>query len=242
MANKPLLLLRKVRRNKHNNSLSEVEKIQLNNTLPHVFANSEDMFSDIWRREVTFERGKSYLIIAESGTGKSSLCSYIYGYRVDYSGDILFDGKDIKNLTIAQWCEVRRREIAYLPQDMRLFPELTTMENIELKNSMTHFKTTAQIEQMLERLGIAEKRDALVGNLSIGQQQRVALVRTLCQPAQFILLDEPVSHLDAANNETVAQMVREEAQSMGAAVIATSVGNNVMLDFDFLLRLSMPTI
>ncbi len=219
-----------------------MEKIQLNNTLPHVFANSEVMNSDIWHKEVSFERGKSYLVIAESGTGKSSLCSYIYGYRVDYSGDILFDGRDIKALSIAQWCEVRRREIAYLPQDMRLFPELTTMENIELKNSMTHFKTTAQIEQMLEQLGIAEKRDALVGNLSIGQQQRVAIVRTLCQPAQFILLDEPVSHLDAVNNEIVAKMVRDEAQRQGAAVIATSVGNNVMLDFDSLLQLSLPNV
>ena len=219
-----------------------MEKIQLNNTLPHVFANSEVMNSDIWHKEISFERGKSYLVIAESGTGKSSLCSYIYGYRVDYSGDILFDGRDIKDLSIAQWCEVRRREIAYLPQDMRLFPELTTMENIELKNSMTHFKTTAQIEQMLEQLGIAEKRDALVGNLSIGQQQRVAIVRTLCQPAQFILLDEPVSHLDAVNNEIVAKMVRDEAQRQGAAVIATSVGNNVMLDFDSLLQLSLPNV
>lgn len=219
-----------------------MEKIQLNNTLPHVFANSEVMNSDIWHKEVSFERGKSYLVIAESGTGKSSLCSYIYGYRVDYSGDILFDGRDIKDLSIAQWCEVRRREIAYLPQDMRLFPELTTMENIELKNNMTHFKTTAQIEQMLEQLGIAEKRDALVGNLSIGQQQRVAIVRTLCQPAQFILLDEPVSHLDAVNNEIVARMVRDEAQRQGAAVIATSVGNNVMLDFDSLLQLSLPNV
>ena len=71
-----------------------------------------------------------------------------------------------------------------------------------------------------------------MARLSIGQQQRVAIIRTLCQPCDFILLDEPVSHLDAANNRIVAQMVTDEARSQGAGVISTSVGNNVMIKVD----------
>ena len=81
-------------------------------------------------------------------------------------------------------------------------------------------------------LGIGEKVDSLVSKLSIGQQQRVAIIRTLCQPCDFILLDEPVSHLDDANNAIVARLVSEEAQRQGAGVISTSVGNNVKITVD----------
>ena len=69
-----------------------MEQIALNNTLPRVFAGQEGIHSDVWLQEIAMERGKRYLVSAESGTGKSSLCSYIYGYRQDYSGQILFDG------------------------------------------------------------------------------------------------------------------------------------------------------
>lgn len=214
-----------------------MDKIELINMLPAVFAGRDDTGSDVWLRNVTFERGHNYLITAESGTGKSSLCSYIYGYRNDFSGQLLHDGRDVNSLSVAEWCRVRREDIAYLPQELRLFPELTAFENIQLKNQLTGFKTREQILQMLEELGIPEKADSPVAKLSIGQQQRVAIVRTLCQPASFILLDEPVSHLDETNNRIVAEMVTREAQAMGAGVIATSVGNNVMINVDKELKL-----
>ncbi len=206
--------------------------IELRNTLPAVFAGREKNESEVWLQNLTFEKGKHYLISAESGTGKSSMCSYIYGYRVDYSGQFLFDGQDIRSLTVPQWCEVRKRQIAYLPQDMRLFPELTALENIQLKNQLTGFKTEAQILPLFEALGIADKVNSPVSKLSIGQQQRVAIIRTLCQPCDFILLDEPVSHLDETNNRIVAQLVQEEAQRQGAGIISTSVGNNVKINVD----------
>ena len=206
--------------------------IELRNTLPAVFAGREKNESEVWLQNLTFEKGKHYLISAESGTGKSSMCSYIYGYRVDYSGQFLFDGQDIRSLTVPQWCEVRKRQIAYLPQDMRLFPELTALENIQLKNQLTGFKTEAQILPLFEALGIADKVNSPVAKLSIGQQQRVAIIRTLCQPCDFILLDEPVSHLDETNNRIVAQLVQEEAQRQGAGIISTSVGNNVKINVD----------
>ena len=214
-----------------------MDKIELINMLPAVFAGRDDTGSDVWLRNVTFERGRNYLITAESGTGKSSLCSYIYGYRNDFSGQLLHDGRDVNSLSVAEWCRVRREDIAYLPQELRLFPELTAFENIQLKNQLTGFKTREQILQMLEELGIPEKADSPVAKLSIGQQQRVAIVRTLCQPASFILLDEPVSHLDETNNRIVARLVTEEAQHLGAGVIATSVGNNVMINVDKELKL-----
>ncbi len=197
-----------------------------------MFAGHNGIHSDVWLQDVRLERGKRYLISAESGTGKSSMCSYIYGYRQDYSGTIAFDGKDIRSLTIDQWCDIRQRHIAYLPQDMRLFGELTAMENVELKNRLTGFKTSEDIKRLFDTLGIADKLDSLASKLSIGQQQRVAIIRTLCQPFDFILLDEPVSHLDEENNRIVARLITDEAQRQGAGVIATSVGNHLKMDVD----------
>ncbi len=209
-----------------------MEKITLHNTLPRVFAGHDGIHSDVWLQDITLERGKRYLISAESGTGKSSMCSYIYGYRQDYSGDIAFDGQDIRSLTVAQWCDIRQRHIAYLPQEMRLFGELTAMENVELKNRLTGFKSCDAIIKLFEVMGIADKVDSLASKLSIGQQQRVAIIRTLCQPCDFILLDEPVSHLDDENNRIVADLIIQEAVRQGAGVIATSVGNHLKMDVD----------
>lgn len=209
-----------------------MEKIELFNTLPAVFAGREDDNSQVWLRDIVFEKGKHYLISAESGTGKSSLCAYVYGYRIDYSGTIAFDGRDIKQLTVLEWCRVRQSSIAYLPQELRLFPELTAMENIQLKNRLTHHKTEKEIVDYFDQLGIPDKVDSPLGKLSIGQQQRVAIIRTLCQPADFILLDEPVSHLDEANNAIVARLVSDEASRQGAGIISTSVGNNVKIQVD----------
>jgi len=209
-----------------------MDKIELFNTLPAVFAGREDDNSQVWLRDIVFEKGKHYLISAESGTGKSSLCAYVYGYRIDYSGTIAFDGRDIKQLTVLEWCRVRQSSIAYLPQELRLFPELTAMENIQLKNRLTHHKTEKEIVDYFDQLGIPDKVDSPLGKLSIGQQQRVAIIRTLCQPADFILLDEPVSHLDEANNAIVARLVSDEASRQGAGIISTSVGNNVKIQVD----------
>lgn len=211
-----------------------LDTIQLRNVLPCVFRGAETeppvSWSEIWLRDVTLSRGGVYMIEAESGTGKSSLCSYIYGNRGDYEGSILFNGRDIRSFSVKEWCDFRCRHIALLPQEMRLFPELTAMENIEIKNRLTSCKSREAILAMLDRLEIAHKADVVASRLSIGQQQRVAIVRALCQPFDFILLDEPVSHLDARNNGVVASLVAEEASSRGAGVIATSVGYAISLD------------
>ena len=214
-----------------------MQSITLSDVLPRVFADRSDIRSQVWRTDLRLESGKKYLIMAESGGGKSSLCAYIYGYRTDYEGTIRFDNRSIGELLIAEWCNVRRNDIAYLPQELRLFPELTALENVELKNRLSRHKTSEQIAEMFDRLGIADKLNSPVGKLSIGQQQRVAIIRTLCQPCSFFLLDEPVSHLDAANNSIVARMVTEEAERLGAGIIATSVGNNLDINAEEVLRL-----
>ena len=187
--------------------------------------------SKIWEVEsFTFHKGCRICLQAESGGGKSSLLSFIYGNRTDYSGEILFDGENIRNLSIRGWCGIRKSQIARLPQEMRLFPELTAYANIQLKNSLTRHKSEKEIDEMLNLLGVLEKKDVPVAKLSIGQQQRVALIRSLCQPFDFIFLDEPVSHLDEANNKTVARLVEKESEKNNAGIITTSVGNNLLLE------------
>ena len=129
------------------------------------------------------------------------------------------------------------RALAYLPQEMQLFPELTAMENIEIKNRLTGCKTRQWIQQALERLEIGNKADSPACRLSVGQQQRVAIIRSLCQPFDFLLIDEPVSHLDQRNNAIVASLIDDEARRYGASVIATSVGNKITLPITSTLKL-----
>ena len=121
-----------------------MDKIELKNALPEVFASRDDIRSEIWHREVTFERGHLYLVEAGSGTGKSSLCSYIIGYRNDYQGIISFDGKNIRNYKVKDWVELRKRSLSHLFQELRLFPELTAYENVAIKNNLTGFKKKKQ--------------------------------------------------------------------------------------------------
>lgn len=219
-----------------------MDKITISHLLPKVFKGMEDapqiLESQIWEAPpLTFKRGCRICVFSESGGGKSSLLSFIYGNRDDYTGEILFDYTNIRNLNIPKWCEIRQKEIALLPQEMRLFPELTTLENILLKNCLTHHKRMEEIDQMLSQLGILEKKNSPVGKLSIGQQQRVAIIRTLCQPFDFIFLDEPVSHLDETNNKIVAELVQKEASKNNAGIISTSVGNHLLLENPEFLRL-----
>ncbi|MCF0198076.1 MAG: ATP-binding cassette domain-containing protein [Bacteroidaceae bacterium] len=214
-----------------------MNNIELKQTLPEVFASRSTIESDIWRQDVTLERGKLYLVEASSGTGKSSLCSYIIGYRQDYQGLIRFDGRDARSFGVGEWTRIRQRHLSHLFQELRLFPELTAMENVEIKNRLTGFKPRKDIEQWFEVLGIADKMNAKVGLMSFGQQQRVALMRALAQPFDFLLADEPVSHLDEENARVMGELMMEEARRQGAGVIVTSIGKHFTLDYDRIFRL-----
>lgn len=218
-----------------------IQEITLTDTLPHVFRGMEKTApvcnSQVWLHEVSFRRPGYYMIEAESGTGKSSLCSFIFGVRGDYQGTVAFDGRDVRTFSIDEWCALRTRALAYLPQEMHLFPELTVMENIMIKNRLTDCRSGEWIRRALERMEIEGKADSPAALLSVGQQQRVAIVRALCQPFDFLLIDEPVSHLDSRNNSIVASLIDEEAQANGAAVIATSVGNKINLPIQSTLLL-----
>lgn len=215
----------------------KINEITISEALPAVFKGEPPRNSDVWQTRLKLEKGKRYIIAAESGTGKSSLCAFIYGSRRDYEGRILFDDTDISNISISGWQQIRRQSLAYLPQDLGLFPELTAWENIQLKNDLTGHLEPHRIEQLLSKLGIDSRRDFPVGKMSIGQQQRVGIIRAICQPFDFIFLDEPVSHLDENNNRIVASIIEEEASRQGAGIVSTSVGNHLLLSDAKILHL-----
>lgn len=214
-----------------------MNNIHFKYVIPQVFASREQQDSEIWQQDVVFEKGRLYLVEADSGKGKSTFCSYIQGYRNDFSGQLLFDDVDVKSLKVNDWVNIRERHISLLFQELRLFPELTAMENVEIKNKLTGFKSRAQIDEWFDMLGIGDKRDAKVGRMSFGQQQRVAMIRALVQPFDFILADEPISHLDDSNSAIMGKILMDEARMQGAGVIITSIGKHMNLDYEQIIKL-----
>ena len=190
--------------------------------------------SDIYlREEVVFAPAKRYLIRAQSGRGKTSLLSFIYGDRDTYEGTITYDAvarpKDLFSY--------RSNKLSYLFQDLRLFPSLTAKENIQLKNRLTGYFSSEQVSQLLERVGLAHKVDTPLAALSLGQRQRVAFLRALAQPFEVLLLDEPLSHLDEANTHLLCELLQEECSQRGATLLMTSLEVNDLLNYDQVLQL-----
>lgn len=214
-----------------------MEEISFHNVIPSVFKASGVSDTDIWGADITFKKGLRYLIKAASGRGKSTFCSYITGYRRDYTGIIRFDGNDISAFKTAQWNGVRKLHISLLYQELRLFTELTAFENVEIKNRLTRYQSADVIKSWFERLGIADKMNENVGRMSYGQQQRVALIRTLVQPSDFIILDEPISHIDDENAARMYELIDEELRKSGAGCVVTSIGKHFDADYTKTIRL-----
>jgi putative ABC transport system ATP-binding protein len=195
-------------------------------------SESEVAGSDIYLQpRVLFEHGKKYMICARSGHGKTSLLNFIYGSNLNYDGTITYGEP------VASPFDLRLRKLSYLFQDLALFPELTALENVQIKNNLTGYKSDADIEAMLDLVLPAGKKHQPLGTLSLGQRQRVAAVRALCQPFEFLLMDEPFSHLDRETSQTVADMVLREVNAQHAGLIVTALDPIDLFPFDTTLNL-----
>lgn len=214
-----------------------MNKIQFSSVIPQVFSQRTDLQSEVWGQDISFEKGHLYLVEAESGKGKSTFCSYVMGFRHDYEGRVLFDDNNTLDLSVLQWVDIRRAHISHLFQELRLFPELTAWENVQIKNKLTGFKDDKQIKEWFERLGIGDKLDAKIGRMSFGQQQRVAMIRALVQPFDFLFADEPISHLDDHNSQIMGDIMMTEAKRQGAGVIVTSIGKHMNLNYERTVKL-----
>lgn len=206
--------------------------IELKNLKPRYMSESEVAGSDIYLQpSVLFERGKKYMVCAKSGHGKTSLLNFIYGSNLNYDGTINY------HEPVASPFDLRLRKLSYIFQDLCLFPELTALENVQIKNNLTGHKSEAEIEAMLDSVLAPEKKYQPLRTLSLGQRQRVAAVRALCQPFEFLLMDEPFSHIDRATSQQVAAMTLREVDAQGAALIVTALDAIDLFPFDITLNL-----
>ena len=200
-----------------------MNQIKIENLIPIPLQEFGFDQSEVWNNTYTFEKGRYYQIVAHSGVGKSTLINIIYGERKDYDGALLFDGVNSKQLKNKDWNEIRRTKLSYVFQGLHLFEELTLLENIQLKNGLTHHVTEEQLKEWIDAVGLSKHLHQKAVHLSYGQRQRIAVIRAFCQPFDFILLDEPFSHLDLFNQLLLMDLIEIEAKKNNAGIILTTL-------------------
>ncbi|MFC2129723.1 ATP-binding cassette domain-containing protein [Bacteroidota bacterium] len=212
--------------------------IRAENLIPLPMTELDTSGSAIWEADsFTFEKETKYLVEAASGKGKTSLLSIFFGLRKDYNGQFHVDGQEGRLFSSRDWSQLRKKKISYIFQGLELFSDLTALENIQLKNEITDHKTISEIISMAERLDIAPFLGKKCGILSFGQQQRVAIVRALCQPFEYLFADECFSHMDRANSEIAFALIHEECVNNGAGLILTSLNDARIDGIDFHFKL-----
>ena len=207
--------------------------INLNNIKPSYMSESEVSGSDVYlKKNINLESGKNYLFKANSGSGKSSILNFIYQSNENFEGSIQY-----KNIRYKNKIDIRKKFISYVFQDFKLFGNLSVWDNIKIKNNLTVHKTDKEINDLLNKIGLHEKKDSLVNKLSIGQKQRTAIVRSLCQPFKFLLLDEPFSNLDEDNITIITKILNDELNNQAAGLIVTTLNNKYLFSYNKIFKL-----
>lgn len=206
--------------------------ITLDQIMPEPLASIEHGSSSIWGNKVVLEEGKRILLNASSGKGKTTFTTTTIGLRKDYTGSILYGDRNIQSFTTDDWTDVRTYQISVVFQDLQLFPKLTVAENLRLKNSLTDTFTETELKSMLEQLEIDNKWNQECGLLSMGQQQRVAIVRAMAQPYKWLIMDEPYSHLDVSNAKRCMDMIHDRTIAQNAGFVLTTLGDSHGYSFD----------
>ena len=188
--------------------------------------------SQVWRAELHLP-GKTFVNVnAPSGTGKTSLLAILYGLLTDYTGTLMFDGKDVASFTRRAWAQLRQRRLSLMFQDLRLFDQLSCLDNVLLKARQVGDVDLARVDSAFERLGLRTRLHAPAGSCSQGEKQRVAFLRSLFQPFDWILLDEPFSHLDEACVRAMRDLLLEACDRQAAGLIVTSLAPDTSLPYD----------
>jgi putative ABC transport system ATP-binding protein len=194
--------------------------------------------SDIWDRSLTFATGKWIKIKAPSGTGKTTLMNILYKIRHDYEGEINWGHQNLKNILNDDLAMMRQQKVSIIFQDLRLFENLTARENIELKRVLqSPFYPADKIDEMAIALGIASILNQKAGVCSYGEQQRIAIIRALVQPYEWLIMDEPFSHLDIANTGKAAALIAQECRKRNAGFILTGLDEDAHFPYDNLYSL-----
>ena len=194
-------------------------EINLRNVHPVYFTEDRSVQSNIWGQDVILHPAEKIQIVAPSGSGKTSLIHFMYGLRHEYTGYISYNGQELSKLTVDQLAIYRQQHLSIMFQDLRLFPNQTVFENIEVKRQLNAYHPVNKIKEFAERLGVEHKLEMACSTCSYGEQQRVAIVRCLMQPFDFLLLDEPFSNLDENNRQKAMDLMLEEAEKRKAGIL-----------------------
>ncbi len=190
----------------------------------------------VWNRDIELDPGSSAYVHAVSGRGKTSLVSILCGVLKEFRGTAILGDTDIRSLNPDRWRAIRKDTLSVVFQDLKVFEDLTARENLSLKTELTGFDLERACEMATE-LGIGDKLDRRCGSLSLGERQRLAIVRALCQPFSWLLMDEPFSHLDQANQSRAFELIRRECDRRSAGLIMTGLLQTDEESFDHVMAL-----
>ena len=188
-------------------------------------------------KDITFESGKSYMLLGASGCGKSTLLNMIAGILSPTNGAIIIDGVNMQEKSQKEKDKFRIKSIGYIFQDFKLINEMTVMDNIDILK--LEGISTQGASKILDELGILEKKNSKIKHLSGGQKQRVAIARALVKEPEIILADEPTGNL----NFTIGEQVIKElcASAKGKTLIAVTHDERLGIYFDEIIDMNVMT-
>ena len=192
-------------------------------------------------KQVSFSlcRGEFAAVVGESGSGKSTLLNCIGALDTPTSGHILMDGQDLFAMKDEQRTIFRRRNIGFIFQSFQLIPELNVEQNIAFPLLLDYRKPKkSEVDELLELLGLTERRRHLPSQLSGGQQQRVAIGRALITKPKLILADEPTGNLDTKNSQDVIALLTQASRHYQQTILMITHNNNLTASVDRVFRVS----
>lgn len=192
-------------------------------------------------KQVSFSlcRGEFAAVVGESGSGKSTLLNCIGALDTPTSGHILMDGQDLFSMRDEQRTIFRRRNIGFIFQSFQLVPELTVEQNIIFPLLLDYRRPKqAEVEELLNLLGLTERRRHLPSQLSGGQQQRVAIGRALITKPKLILADEPTGNLDTKNSQDVIALLTQASRRYQQTILMITHNSSLTASVDRVFRVS----
>ncbi|MBE6845719.1 MAG: ABC transporter ATP-binding protein [Ruminococcus sp.] len=187
--------------------------------------------------DITFEKGKSYMLLGASGCGKSTLLNMIAGILSPERGSIEIAGEDMTGKSQKEKDKFRIQKIGYIFQDFKLIPEMTVADNIAiLRLERVDISDT---DKVLDSLGILDKKNKKVKHLSGGEKQRVAIARAIVKKPEIILADEPTGNLNFAIGEAVIKQLIEVSE--GKTLIAVTHDERLGKYFDHIIDMNQVT-
>ena len=204
-----------------------------------VYGKHENMVTALDHVSLNIEKGDFTAIIGASGSGKSTLLHAIAGVDVPTSGKIYLDGQDVYAQSSEKLAIFRRRQVGLIYQFHNLIPTLNVVENITLPVLMDRRKVNRErLEELLELLGLQDRRTHLPNQLSGGQQQRVAIGRALMNAPQVCLADEPTGSLDSRNGQEIIRLLKESHRKYRQSLVIVTHDENIALQADRIIGIA----